>query len=69
MSPTLESRMEGGMREGRGIEEGREGVKEEREGRRGGKKEKEGGEGGREREGGGVGRKRGRSYITYIPTL
>ena len=41
------------MREGRGIEEGREGVKEEREGRRGGKKEKEGGEGGRERGRGG----------------
>ena len=59
----------GRMRDGRGIEEGREGVKGEREGRRGGKKEKEGGEGGREREGGGVGRKRGRSYITYIPTF
>ena len=33
----------GRMRDGRGIEEGREGVKGEREGRRGGKKEKEGG--------------------------
>ena len=49
----------GRMRDGRGIEEGREGVKEEREGRRGGKKEKEGGEGARERGGDGWGGRKG----------